>query len=180
MIDISELRSRVDLLALCPDVKPAGKGKWRGKCPLCNVRTGFSVYTRHGDLVWHCFGCARGGDSLDMFGLLNNLTMREVIGKFRGGTETLVTSADRVARIADADRASQGKYILCCACCPRTLELADDLEVALALKEAGHAQNWSVAPDGDLAVCWDCLAKHASEKLDHVSDRASEIHRTEM
>lgn len=53
--------------ALGCDLEPAGRGRWRSRCPLPGHRddtASFTIYTAS-DSAW-CFGCARGGDVLKL------------------------------------------------------------------------------------------------------------------
>jgi len=55
-----------DLAMRYTDLKPAGAGKLKGRCPLHHERTAsFYVYTDSGR--WRCFGaCAEGGDVISL------------------------------------------------------------------------------------------------------------------
>lgn len=56
MVDLAEYAGRFTRLA------EAGRGRWKGKCPLHKERTA-SFYVYADPWRWHCFGaCAMGGD----------------------------------------------------------------------------------------------------------------------
>lgn len=61
-VDLSDYAGRFTRL------NPVGPGRWRGKCPLHEEKTG-SFYVFQGDRGWrwHCFGaCAHGGDIVSL------------------------------------------------------------------------------------------------------------------
>ncbi|MFQ6026922.1 MAG: CHC2 zinc finger domain-containing protein [Dehalococcoidia bacterium] len=66
----------MDIVALASrftDLKPAGPGKLKGRCPLHQERTP-SFYVYEDTKRWWCFGaCAGGGDVIELFQRLVNL-----------------------------------------------------------------------------------------------------------
>lgn len=149
---IERILERHKVRDLLPDAKLRKDGRnLRGACPLCGSSDGFMLDPRD---KWHCFACNEHGDVIDLYQRLNNVTKRQALVALGGGIVSRPVTREEISdKIADADRAKQGRYVLACVRCPATLELADELEAALALAMAGHAQNWQVAPDGIAALC---------------------------
>jgi len=66
-IQDAKLRNRVeDVAARFTELRPAGTGKLKGRCPMHQERTpSFYVFVDH--QRWRCFGaCAAGGDVIDL------------------------------------------------------------------------------------------------------------------
>jgi DNA primase len=71
-VDFAELVSRYVVL------KPAGEGRFMGRCPFHNDKTpSFSVNASKG--LYHCFGCGAGGDLIDFVMAMENLTFPEAV-----------------------------------------------------------------------------------------------------
>jgi len=49
----------------------------RGKCPLCDSRTGFSASEGKG--VWHCFSCGEAGDKITLVQKIHGLTFKDAL-----------------------------------------------------------------------------------------------------
>jgi hypothetical protein len=160
-VSVETIRASLDLLGMLDmrGIRPAGAGKWRGRCPLCDVRTGFAIgpHPRGGYLSWRCFGCHLHGDALDMYAALNRVTLAEAIRALDDGKRE--EPADRVQRLADAARASEGAYVLACDGCGRCREVRDVLEAAVI---AGNG-SWQWGRVGKLWLCAACLPDDAFE-----------------
>jgi len=71
-VDFAELVSRYVVL------KPAGEGRFMGRCPFHNDKTpSFSVNASKG--LYHCFGCGAGGSMFDFVIAMENLTFPEAV-----------------------------------------------------------------------------------------------------
>lgn len=63
MNDIEEIKSRLDIVELAKEymtLRPAGRN-WKALCPLHQEKTPSLMITPDKQ-IWHCFGCAEGGD----------------------------------------------------------------------------------------------------------------------
>lgn len=158
MIDVAAVAERIDLLGLCPGVQPAGRDRWRGCCPVCNCRTGFSVRRHLGRLKFHCFGCGAGGDSIDLLAALGRTTIGAVLKSF-GDRVPEVSDTERVARLADAARANRGEFVACCDRCGRHEEFrgrtyrTGGTSAVLELV----ASDWMVSDSGRRCLCPGCF-----------------------
>ena len=59
-----EIRQRIDIADLISEylsIKPAGSGSFKALCPFHNEKTP-SFHISRDKQIWHCFGCAKGGD----------------------------------------------------------------------------------------------------------------------
>jgi len=89
-------------------LKRAGPGgrELLGLCPIHSEKTpSFSVFD--GGRRWHCFGCGRGGDVLDLVQAIYGIGLRDAGEMLGGGEMPVVTlppmpSADSVGRVEDA------------------------------------------------------------------------------
>ena len=79
--DVDEVRSRAridDVVASQVTLKPAGAGTLKGLCPFHDEKTpSFQVTPARG--LYYCFGCGKGGDTVDFVREINNLSFREAI-----------------------------------------------------------------------------------------------------
>lgn len=149
MIDLAALCSTIDHLSMV-DVKPAGRNRWRGRCPLCDVRTGFAVEKGKREYpTWRCFGCGRYGSPLDLYAALEGITIGAAIARLADVSAPQMSAEDRVARIADEARATEGKYVIQCGKCPRTRD-ADGIDLAVM---AAGGTPWIVSSDWKDARC---------------------------
>src|SRR5262245_11080573 len=134
-------------------IRPAGTRKWRGRCPLCDSRTGFAIgpHPSGMHLSWHCFACNEHGNAIDMYAALNRLTVGQAIKALDDGKRE--DPVDRLGRLADAARASEGQYLLACDGCGRCREVRDVLEAAVI---AGNG-SWLWGRVGKRWLCVACL-----------------------
>jgi len=73
-----------NLLGRLRDVRPAGRGRWRARCPSCDARTALSIREESdGRLLVHCFGGCGAGEVLDAVGLALVDLFDKPIGEFR-------------------------------------------------------------------------------------------------
>ena len=81
--DIAEVRdrNRVDeVIADYVALKPAGGGSFKGLCPFHDEKSpSFSVRPSHG--TYHCFGCGKGGSSIDFVMEMEQLGFVEAVEK---------------------------------------------------------------------------------------------------
>jgi len=79
--DLEEVRSRAridDVVAAYVTLKPAGAGTLKGLCPFHDEKTpSFQVTPARG--LYYCFGCGKGGDTVDFVQEINNLSFREAV-----------------------------------------------------------------------------------------------------
>jgi len=74
-IDYKELKARIDIVEYATSfatLKKAGTTVLKGKCPLPNHEdktASFFVYPHNQS--WYCFGCAQGGDVIDLAHAMN-------------------------------------------------------------------------------------------------------------
>jgi DNA primase len=65
---IDDLKARADLVDIARNytqLHSAGRGRWKGLCPL-HRETNPSFFVFSDSQRWHCFGCDKGGDVLDL------------------------------------------------------------------------------------------------------------------
>ena len=66
--DIDEVRARTrieDVVAGYVSLRPGGVDSQQGLCPFHDEKTP-SFHVRPSVGRWHCFGCGRGGDAVDL------------------------------------------------------------------------------------------------------------------
>jgi hypothetical protein len=79
-------------------LKKVGSSEWAGPCPRCGGTDRFAVNTRKA--VWHCRGCDRGGDTINLVRFVNGCSYGEALA-FLGRAGVPNRGAD--ARKADKD-----------------------------------------------------------------------------
>jgi hypothetical protein len=88
--DAIERARQADLLSeamrLGARLKRIGGGEYAGPCPACGGRDRFSVNTRK--QVWHCRGCGRGGDVVDLVQHVEGVTFIKAVETLAGETST--------------------------------------------------------------------------------------------
>lgn len=67
----------VDFIKSYVELKPAGRN-WKGRCPFHNERTPSFIVSKDRQ-IWHCFGCAKGGDIFKFLMEFENLEFREAL-----------------------------------------------------------------------------------------------------
>ena len=83
-------------------LKRVGGPEFAGSCPTCGGRDRFSVNTRK--QVWHCRGCGRGGDVVDLVQHVEGVSFAEAVASLAGG-EWMAPKAPRNRdRFNDDDR----------------------------------------------------------------------------
>ncbi|MCL1906744.1 MAG: DNA primase [Propionibacteriaceae bacterium] len=79
--DLEEVRSRAridDVVSAYVSLKPAGSGTMKGLCPFHDEKTpSFQVTISRG--LYYCFGCGKGGDTVNFVEEINNLSFREAV-----------------------------------------------------------------------------------------------------
>ncbi|MDR2973339.1 MAG: DNA primase [Propionibacteriaceae bacterium] len=79
--DLDEVRSRAridDVVSSYVTLKPAGSGTLKGLCPFHDEKTpSFQVTPARG--LYYCFGCGKGGDTVNFVQEINNLSFREAV-----------------------------------------------------------------------------------------------------
>ena len=79
--DLDEVRSRAridDVVSSYVTLKPAGAGTLKGLCPFHDEKTpSFQVTPARG--LYYCFGCGKGGDTVNFVQEINNLSFREAV-----------------------------------------------------------------------------------------------------
>ncbi|MDR0285786.1 MAG: DNA primase, partial [Propionibacteriaceae bacterium] len=79
--DLDEVRSRAridDVVSAYVTLKPAGAGTLKGLCPFHDEKTpSFQVTPARG--LYYCFGCGKGGDTVNFVQEINNLSFREAV-----------------------------------------------------------------------------------------------------
>lgn len=113
MIDFAAICESIDMLALCPGVRSVGKQSWRGRCPLCDSSDGLAIRRDRLILRFHCFACGERGSALDLVAKIDGCTVRDVLVRF-GGKPPEVNPEQRLARMADAQRSTEGDYLIAC------------------------------------------------------------------
>ena len=95
--DVERVRQSVDIVKLISEhtqLKRVGR-RWSGLCPFHNEKTpSFSVNSEDG--LYHCFGCKKGGDSIDFVRDIDNLD-------FPGAIEHLARQTGITLRYTDAN-----------------------------------------------------------------------------
>ncbi len=158
MIDVAAVAEKIDLLSMCPDVRAAGLDRWRGRCPLCDCRTGFSIRRQLGRLRFKCFGCGAGGDSIDLLAALGKTTIGAVLRSL-GDEAPEVSDAERVARLADAARAGRAEFVAVCDRCGRHEEFRGRTYRTGRTSAMGElvASDWMVSQSGRRCLCPGCF-----------------------
>jgi hypothetical protein len=153
------LLQRSLLAYLPPDLgmRKTGKKRFRGQCPFTRgSANAFEVYwSKAGYFKFNCFSCGEFGNVINFVARFEKITIKKAIGRLVKGTDVISDEA-MMQRAFDQMIEAQGIAVLACNapdCLSEPLELANDIEVALALAEAGHAGNWFVAPDGVGSLC---------------------------
>jgi DNA primase len=89
-VDVDRLKSEISIAEIAGRVtalKRAG-GEWKGLCPFHSEQTP-SFYVNEAKQVFHCYGCAAGGDVIDLHRRLHNVDFRqaclELVGATGGG-----------------------------------------------------------------------------------------------
>ncbi|MDP2684598.1 MAG: CHC2 zinc finger domain-containing protein, partial [bacterium] len=62
--NIEEIKGKIDVVDLIQEyiqLKPAGTNNFKANCPFHNEKTPSFIVSRDKQ-IWHCFGCAEGGD----------------------------------------------------------------------------------------------------------------------
>ncbi|MCL1923390.1 MAG: DNA primase [Propionibacteriaceae bacterium] len=79
--DLDEVRTRAridDVVSAHVTLKPAGAGTLKGLCPFHDEKTpSFQVTPTRG--LYYCFGCGKGGDTVNFVEEINNLSFREAV-----------------------------------------------------------------------------------------------------
>ncbi|MCL2735305.1 MAG: DNA primase [Propionibacteriaceae bacterium] len=79
--DLDEVRSRAridDVVSSYVTLKQAGAGTLKGLCPFHDEKTpSFQVTPARG--LYYCFGCGKGGDTVNFVQEINNLSFREAV-----------------------------------------------------------------------------------------------------
>ena len=79
--DLEEVRSRAridDVVSSYVTLKPSGAGTLKGLCPFHDEKTpSFQVTPARG--LYYCFGCGKGGDTVNFVQEINNLSFREAV-----------------------------------------------------------------------------------------------------
>jgi DNA primase len=79
--DLEEVRSRAridDVVSSHVTLKPSGSGTLKGLCPFHDEKTpSFQVTVARG--LYYCFGCGKGGDTVNFVQEINNLSFREAV-----------------------------------------------------------------------------------------------------
>ncbi len=179
MADISAILSVHNLRDFLPvdclsSLRMVSEDRYRGRCPICESSDGLSVFLhRDGHEVFNCFSCNERGCVIDLYAKTNNVTIRQAIVDLSVDGSKAPSTEVRLTKAADAARAKEGKFLLCCVRCPATRQVADDLSAAI-LMDGGS--NWEVAPDGIAAICPKCLGDANQIRFDG-GRRASDSHR---
>lgn len=74
---IKEKLDVVDFIKNYVELKPAGRN-WKGRCPFHQERTPSFIVSKDRQM-WHCFGCAKGGDIFKFLMEFENLEFREAL-----------------------------------------------------------------------------------------------------
>jgi len=77
-----EIRQRIDIADLISEyltIKPAGSGSFKALCPFHNEKTP-SFHISRDKQIWHCFGCAKGGD---LFAFMMEMEGMDFLGALR-------------------------------------------------------------------------------------------------
>ncbi|MDR0783280.1 MAG: DNA primase, partial [Propionibacteriaceae bacterium] len=79
--DLEEVRSRAridDVVTAYVNLKPSGAGTLKGICPFHDEKTpSFQVTPARG--LYYCFGCGKGGDTVNFLQEISNLSFREAV-----------------------------------------------------------------------------------------------------
>jgi len=120
--DLDEVRSRAridDVVSSYVTLKPAGAGTLKGLCPFHDEKTpSFQVTPARG--LYYCFGCGKGGDTVDFVQEINNLSFREAVEfladkygvHLRYTDDAKPTGVSRV-RLLEANAAAADYFIAC-------------------------------------------------------------------
>lgn len=79
--DVEEVKSRVNIVDVVGDyirLERAGAGQWKGLCPFHQEKTPSLTVSEERQL-WHCFGCARGGDLFSFVMEKEGMDFREAL-----------------------------------------------------------------------------------------------------
>jgi hypothetical protein len=100
--DAIERARQADLLSeamrLGARLKRIGGGEYAGPCPACGGGDRFSVNTRK--KVWHCRGCGRGGDVVDLIQHVEGVTFIKAVETL-AGEERTAPKAPRTGTLGD-------------------------------------------------------------------------------
>jgi KaiC/GvpD/RAD55 family RecA-like ATPase len=73
-----------------------------GKCPLPGHKDdspSFTLTEKNGALLFHCFGCAVGGDVIKFVQVMNNCSFGEAVDKIRGTSSTWKEGSQKVKQV---------------------------------------------------------------------------------
>jgi len=122
--DLDEVRSRAridDVVSSYVTLKPAGAGTLKGLCPFHDEKTpSFQVTPARG--LYYCFGCGKGGDTVNFVQEINNLSFREAVefladkyGVHLRYTDEAKPSGVSRVRLLEANAAAAEYFISCLA-----------------------------------------------------------------
>jgi DNA primase len=162
--DIAVVRERspiVDVVGEYLQLRPAGGGSFKGLCPFHDEKSP-SFNVTPGKELYHCFGCAAGGDVIKFVQSIENLTFTEAIERLaaRAGIELRYEQGGYVPgqetsqrrRLLGAHQAAAEFYAERLA----TAQVARDFLAERGF-EVGDAERFGV---GYSPVAWDELTRH--------------------
>jgi putative DNA primase/helicase len=106
LADAIERARQADLLSeamrLGARLKRLGGPEFAGSCPTCGGHDRFSVNTRK--KVWHCRGCGRGGDVVDLIQHVERVTFIKAVETLAGEERTAPKAPRNRDRPSDDDK----------------------------------------------------------------------------
>lgn len=114
-VDFDTIKNKIDILALVglQGVKPTATtngGEWKTACPVCGGKDRFSVWANHpkGARGW-CRQCNRSFDALDIYAIVNNLTVTEAIHELQRKTTINLNSdncrsSEKISQATDREQ----------------------------------------------------------------------------
>ena len=155
------IRSRLsikDVVGRYVELKPAGRGRWKGLCPFHKEKTP-SFYVDEEKGLFYCFGCKAGGDVFSFVERIEGLTFAEALEKLAAEAGVELEKKPRVKK----DKTLYDVNALSLEFFQKALDQTPEARAYLTGRGLGLAEierfKLGYAPEG-----WDRLTRFLAEK----------------
>src|SRR3989338_968469 len=106
-----EIKARLDIIDLIREYVPLAQGgaNWKACCPFHDEKTP-SFMVSQSKQIWHCFGCAEGGDHFSFIMKIENMDFPEAL-QFLAAKTGVELHTDPNARVLQSQRARVRKIL---------------------------------------------------------------------